>query len=268
MLEYVQTASLTTLALVVSAAFIGLTVVSSAMGYALEHLMRAKPIFAVPLDPGQTRFELIGNLKFLAVALPSFTFALHAKLIHFVEGSAFATWLSFVAVYLGFQASYYVLHRGMHTRSLVRFHRWHHLSRVTTPLSGQSMSVVEALGWMVCYLLVPAAMSYVMPLSFNGWLLYMAYNVFGNIYGHSNVEPVPVIPGLRYTSLINNVFTYHSLHHARWTGHYGFATTLFDRMFNSEWEDWQELHQRTATGNPLPSLKTRGRTGGPPCPPS
>jgi sterol desaturase/sphingolipid hydroxylase (fatty acid hydroxylase superfamily) len=113
---------------------------------------------------------------------------------------------------------------------------------------------------MFCYLGVPAVMSVVAPLSFNGWLMYMVYNVFGNIFGHSNVEMVPVLPGLRYTSLVNNVFTYHSLHHARWTGHYGFATALADRIFGTEWDDWMELHQRTSSGHPLTNLKVRGDT--------
>jgi hypothetical protein len=41
---------------------------------------------------------------------------------------------------VGFQAFYWTLHRAM-LQHLLFVHRWHHRSRVTTPLSGQSMSV-------------------------------------------------------------------------------------------------------------------------------
>ena len=258
MTDFVETAELPELMLVVALCFVGLTVISSASGYALEYFLRGRRIWALPLDANQTRTELIGNLVFLAIAIASFSVVLHLRVITFGADTALATALTFLAMYFGFHAAYYALHRALHIRALVRFHRWHHVSRVTTPLSGQSMSAVEAIGWMYCYLGVPAAMSVVAPLSFNGWLLYMVYNVFGNIFGHSNVEMVPVLPGLRYTSLVNNVFTYHSLHHARWTGHYGFATTLADRIFGTEWDDWMELHQRTASGHPLTNLKVRG----------
>jgi sterol desaturase/sphingolipid hydroxylase (fatty acid hydroxylase superfamily) len=257
-LHVVDSADFEELAWIVTASFLGLTLLSSALGYALEYALRERRVFALPLDPGQTRVELIGNLVFLAVAIPSFSVVLHLHLIRFADATALRTLLTFVAMYLGFQASYYALHRALHTRSLVRFHRWHHRSRVTTPLSGQSMDAVEAVGWMLCYLGVPALMSRALPLSFDGFFLYILYNVFGNIFGHANVEPVPAMPGLRYFTLLNNVFTFHSLHHARWTAHYGFATALFDRIFGTEWDDWMALHRSTSTGHPLPSLHTRG----------
>ena len=148
-----------------------------------------------------------------------------------------------------------VLHRAMHGKALVRFHRWHHKSRVTTPLSGQSVSFVEALGWAVGYALLPALASQLVPISAEGWAAYLAFNIFGNMVGHSNVELVPRTPGLWYSALFSNAFVYHSLHHARWTGHYSFQAALMDRLFGTEWKDWLALHAEIAAGKPLRSLK-------------
>jgi hypothetical protein len=62
--------------------------------------------------------------------------------------------------------------------------------------------------------------------------------------------------------LLANAFVYHALHHARWTGHYGFAAALMDRAFGTGWPDWFELHERVATGHPLTSLRQRGPSMG------
>lgn len=260
MRNWVQHADLATLAQAVTCVFLALTVAGTLAGYLLEFVFSRRRIWALPLDPGQLRGELLGNLVFLAVIIPTFTVVLAGDVVRYRDDTGFAVAGTFVAIFVTFQIYYYGLHRALHHRRLVRFHRWHHRSRITTPLSGQSMSFVEALGWMGGYVAVPAALSYISPISFDGWALYIAYNVLGNISGHANVEPIPRIPGLRYTSLISNVFTYHALHHARWTGNYGFATTLMDRICHTEWPDWSELHAHTAHGDALTNLRARGES--------
>ena len=195
---------------------------------------------------------------FLAITCATFTAALASGVTRFGSDSLAHSLITFAAIALGFQVYYYALHRVMHRRSLVRFHRWHHVSRVTTPLSGQSMSAVEALFWMVGYVGLPVAFSRLVPISAAGWAAYMAYNVLGNIVGHANVELVPRLRHVRWTALLSNAFVYHALHHARWNGHYGFAAALMDRLCGTEWPDWPELHERTATGRPLEDLRERG----------
>jgi Delta7-sterol 5-desaturase len=258
MTGWLQTASVGTLALWVSAFFVALTVFSLACGFALERALPRRKIWALPLDPGQLRHELIGNVVFLAVTNTAFTLALASRATRFGDDSFARATATFLALALGFQLFYYGLHRAMHRRSLVRFHRWHHVSRVTTPLSGQSMSAVEALGWMVGYVALPVALSQLVPISAAGWLAYMTFNVFGNIVGHANVEAVPHTPLLRWSALLGNAFVYHALHHARWNGHYSFAAALMDRLFGSEWPDWLELNARVGAGRPLTNLHERG----------
>jgi Delta7-sterol 5-desaturase len=38
--------------------------------------------------------------------------------------------------------------------------------------------------------------------------------------------------------------TYHSLHHSRYTGNYGLGTRILDRLFDTEWEDYEPLYER------------------------
>lgn len=167
--------------------------------------------------------------------------------------------LTFFGCFYGFEVYYYLLHRAMHTRALIRFHREHHESHVTTPLTAFSMSFVEGLGWIGGYVSGPLLLALLgAPVSLPGFALYLVGNYWGNIGGHVNTEFFPAAVGQRKNSWLVHPIIYHSLHHARYTGHYGFGTTFMDRWFNSEWSDWSRLHTRVLSGSPLPSLKHRG----------
>jgi Delta7-sterol 5-desaturase len=251
-------ASLPVLFGIALAYFAGLTIVSVPLGLLLERLMPRRRIMNVPLAEGQLRFELLGNLVFVAVAASTFTAVLASRAVRIGAPSLARDLTTFLALAVGFQIFYYALHRAMHHRSLVRFHRWHHRSHVTTPLSGQSMSFVEACGWMLGYAGLPLLMSLVVPIGFWGWIGYITFNVFGNIVGHSNVEMKVFSPGIWWGSVLAPPYMYHSLHHARWTGHYGFATSWVDRLFGTEWKDWPVLYRRIVAGQPIKSLKERG----------
>lgn len=240
------------------AAHLAVTLFGSAVGFAVERLVPRRRIFAVPLFEGQYRFELLGNAVFLAVTAATLTVTLRAGAIRFVEGSATRDAVTFGAMLVGFQVLYWFLHRAMHLRALVPIHRWHHRSQVTTPLTGQSMSVGEAALWMLGYAAVPALVSQLVPLGFAGWAAYLAFNVFGNVFGHANVECILPLGASRAATLFGNVFTFHALHHARWTGHYGFMAAGMDRLMKTEWADWPALYARVDRGEALTSLKQRG----------
>ncbi len=256
--EFLQNADALTLVLYVAAFFGGLTLLALAQGFALERALAAKRrIFDVPLAKGQHRFEAIGNLVFVSVAVATISLLLKLGWFRF-EGGWVRGVATFFGCMLGFQAFYYWLHRAMHQKPLLRFHRWHHRSQVTTPLSGQSVGFVEAVGWMLGYAVLPLLVSQLVPISFYGWAGYLAFNVMGNIVGHANVEPNGPVFANRQIIWFVNPFVFHSLHHARWTGHYSFQAGTMDRLFKTEWHDWPELFTRISEGRPLKSLKDRG----------
>lgn len=253
--------SVPALGALVLAFFGGMTLVALAIGFGVERLLPKKKIFAVPLAKGQYRFEAIGNIAFLAIATLAVTAALRGDAIRFGESSTERSAATFFAMLVSFQIFYWTLHRAMHTRRLLFMHRWHHRSRVTTPLSGQSMHVLEACAWMLGYVGLPIVLSRIAPLSFNGWVAYLAFSVFGNIVGHANVEPTARFAATRAASLFANPFVYHSLHHARWTVNFAFQASVMDRLLSTEAEDWPELYERVISGRPLVRLDERGNAG-------
>lgn len=256
--ESLRDASLPVIVSVVAAFFGLLTMGNVVLGFVMERIVPKRKIFAVPLAHGQLGFELTGNLVFLAVTVVTFTAALSSGVIRFGEDSVLRSLATFAALLLGFQVFYYFLHRAMHTRPLLWMHRWHHRSQVTTALSAQSMSVFEALAWMLGYVGLPLAFSLVVPIGFWGYVAYMVFNVSGNIVGHANVELAGAASATRAATLFANPWVFHALHHARWTGHYGFQAALMDRLGGTEFGDWPALYQRVAAGKPLETLKARG----------
>jgi lathosterol oxidase len=246
----VRLAALTALVFTAVAAFTGLAL-------ALERRSASRTIFAIPVPPGQRRREFNNSVVFLALLALAATFYLDR--VDWSGHGWAAGLVTFFACWFGFDAYYYFLHRAMHTRLLIRIHREHHASHVTTPLTAFSTSVPECLGWLVGYALAPTLLTAlgvgVHPL---GFAAYMLYNFWGNVLGHINAEVIPAFVGRRVHSWTAHPIVYHSLHHARYTGHYSFCATFMDRTCGSEWPDWPALHARVLAGAPMTSLKHRG----------
>lgn len=254
---WLRAASLPVLGVVMLAFFASLTLVSVAIGFLYERLLRHRRIWNLPLKRGQLAFEARSNVPFVFVQAAAFTGALGSGLLRLSDGGS--ALLTAAAMHVVFQLYYYGLHRAMHHPALLRIHRHHHFSQVTTPLSGQSVSIAEALGWALGYVGAPLLLSQVVEVSALGVASYLAFNVYGNIVGHANFEvlrrPLATSHPL---ALFVPPFLFHALHHARWTGHYGFAGAWTDRVFRTEWSDWSDLEGRIQDGTPLASLKERG----------
>src|SRR4051812_2408952 len=109
-----QSLSLLKLALTLLAFFVSCTLLSTAVGFAMERLLAHRRVFAIPLFPGQYRFELRGNLVFLTIVTAAFTAALGTGIVRFGPSSFLRNTLTFLALVLGFQVYYWMLHRLMH----------------------------------------------------------------------------------------------------------------------------------------------------------
>jgi lathosterol oxidase len=236
----------------------GLVAAATAAGFALEARLGAtRRIFDVPLKEGQYRWELLGTLRF--VAMGAFAFAGLLRVVPFAEETPSSIAVTFFFCWFGFETYYWCLHRGMHLRPFYRFHRYHHESRVTTPLTGYSMSTVESLGWLVGLIGVPLLLAQFTPISLIGFFAYHAlYQVAGNVIGHANVDFFPAALEKRANTWISHPIVYHSLHHARFNNHYSFGSSFMDRLMGTEWTDWPELHARVIRGEPLEKLSVRG----------
>lgn len=245
--------------LVLAAILHGVAATCVALAFVVERRLAARRIFAVPLPAGQHRRELLNGLVFLALLSIAACAYLGSGLVDWSGNGWASALVTFFACWFGFDAYYYALHRAMHTRHLIRFHREHHLSHVTTPLTAFSMSTPECLGWIVGYAYVPLLLTALgLAVHPTAFAVYLLYNLSGNVFGHINSEFIPTSLATRAQTWTSHPVVYHSLHHARYTGNYSFCATFMDRLCGSEYRDWPALHARVVAGDPLTSLKQRG----------
>lgn len=244
-----------------AALFFGMAAAFTGLGFAIERLFGQRRIFAIALPRGQYLRELRNGLVFLTLLTIAATLYVGAGWVDWSGSGVGSGLVTFGLCWFGFEAYYYLLHRAMHTRALIRVHREHHLSHINTPLTAFSTSVPECLGWIVGYTFVPLLMTgLALPVHPLGLLAYLFYNFSGNVIGHVNCEIFPAIVGRRSASWLAHPIIYHALHHARYTGHYAFGASFMDRTFGSEWNDWPDLHAQVLAGSPMTSLKQRGRS--------
>jgi sterol desaturase/sphingolipid hydroxylase (fatty acid hydroxylase superfamily) len=125
---------------------------------------------------------------------------------------------------------------------------------VANPITAISFSIIERvifIGGVIGFL---GLVSLLVPLSRPGILSFAVFAYIANVLGHSNVEFVPArfaksrLGGLFYTP------SFHSMHHARYHGHYGLFTTVLDRWFNTYFEDYPAVYDRAVAGEGLERL--------------
>jgi lathosterol oxidase len=258
MVDFVEGLGYTELVLLCGAFVAGLIAFNVAIGFGLEVALGAKRrIWDLPRAEGQLRWELVGNLRFIVMA--AFSFAGLLFVAPLAEEGLLTIGMTFAVCWTGFEIYYWGLHRAMHWGPLYRFHRYHHDSRVTSPLTGYSMSTVESVGWLVGLVGIPLLLSWITPISLVGLVAYHAsYQISGNVIGHANVDFFPAAAAKRANSWMVHPTTYHALHHARYNNHYSFGSSFMDRLLGTEWPDWPELHARIRSGEPLRKLTVRG----------
>jgi sterol desaturase/sphingolipid hydroxylase (fatty acid hydroxylase superfamily) len=140
---------------------------------------------------------------------------------------------------------HYFSHRALHTRPLLWIHREHHKSVLPSPFTAISFSFPEKLIFNLGILGALSAIDSFVRLNFYGiagW--YISY-LFINSYGHANFE----IKSSRFLNGMGRVLsstTYHSMHHARYTGNYGLGTRILDWIFGTEWDDYEKVFEQVA----------------------
>jgi Delta7-sterol 5-desaturase len=239
--------------------FVALTLLSLAVGFAVERRTQARgrKVFDIALKPGQLRKEALGNLLWHLLWCPVFAWVLAQGWLRFGDGLG-RELLTFVGLAFAFQAYYWFLHRAMHLKKLMFMHRWHHDSLVTTPLTGFSMHPLEGIGWCVGFLGPALLASTFTEIGAYGFMAFLAFNWYGNIIGHANADFMPDFSTVRaYNRVIANPISYHCLHHARFKGHYSFATSWADELFGTQFPDWIDVARRVQRGEPLRKLNER-----------
>src|SRR5262249_11997780 len=83
---------------------------------------------------------------------------------------------------------------------------------------------------------------------------YIGYLVI-NSFSHANFELKSKDYNRRLGQLLTST-TNQSPHHPRYTGNYGLGTRVLDRLFRTEWDDYEQLYERISRERkPLGKLK-------------
>ena len=124
---------------------------------------------------------------------------------------------------------FWINHRLLHTRRLVRYHGDHHRSVVTTPWSTYSFHPIEAL-MLGNIILLPMLVH-----DFYFWSLASVpvLSLILNLIGHSNYDFFPSVSDTHPLAASRR----HHLHHARPAGNYGFALAFMDQLMRTRVAD-------------------------------
>jgi lathosterol oxidase len=213
-----------------------------------------RTIYSLSIAPEQIRRELKNSLH-----APT-----HAVILAgFVALGCFAqrTWMSGVAsaaiTIVWAEIWHYVSHRAMHLRALHWIHAEHHKSHLNSPFTAISFAFTEKLLFDLGLLGVLALVDRVVPLNMFGIATWYVGYLAINSFSHANFE----LKSEGYNRWLGKALTsttYHALHHSRYTGNFGLGTRFLDRLFKTEWEDYERLYDRiTVDQKPLARLSEK-----------
>ena len=219
-------------------------------------------IYDLPIKPEQIRRELRNSIHapLHAVILAGFLL-----LGLFQNTSVLSFFLTALLTTIWAEIWHYASHRAFHVKRFHWIHVEHHKSHLNSWLTAISFSFTEKLVFDLGLLGVLAILDRFVSLNFFGiaaW--YIGYLII-NSFSHANFEFRPK----SYNHLFGKVLTtttYHSLHHSRYTGNYGLGTRILDRIFGTEWEDYERLYDRVSAETPL--TKLREKVDAPDAPPA
>jgi Delta7-sterol 5-desaturase len=165
--------------------------------------------------------------------------------------------LSLITTFVWSEIWHYSSHRAYHVKSLHWIHVEHHRSSLNTPFTGLSFSFLENLIFNTGLLVPLAIVDHFLSLNFYGIATWYIGYIYINSYSHANYELKPKRFNRTFGRVLTSA-TYHSLHHSRYTGNYGLGTRFMDRIFGTEWDDYEAVYDRVSVeGRPLAKLREK-----------
>lgn len=150
--------------------------------------------------------------------------------------------LTYVMMFFLHDAYFYAIHRLMHHPRLFKsIHLIHHKSTNPSPWTSYAFHPLEA----VLETGIIPLIAFAFPAHGTAIGLFMLFQFVYNVYGHLGYELYP--KGFHKTRVGRwvNTSVAHNLHHGRFHGNYGLYTLIWDRLFGTLREDYDETYQRT-----------------------
>ncbi|MFK8045648.1 MAG: sterol desaturase family protein [Crocinitomicaceae bacterium] len=178
-----------------------------------------------PLFKHQLKFEMLNSAWSIIIfglygTLIVFLFRQNILTLSFSGGVMILIDLVILAIWN--EIHFFVGHKLMHSKQLLKFHRTHHKSVVVTPFSTYSFHPVESL-IMGSVMIIP-----MLFYTFEIWslIVFPIYHLFFNTVGHTNTQLI------NRGKLSSTISGRHNSHHTKYSINYGFVSTLTDRVFN------------------------------------
>jgi len=213
-------------------------------------------IYAIPITKEQIKREIKNSIHTPIHAVILYIFV---WLKFFTNDTLVSFVISLLLATIWVETWHYLSHRLFHVPRFHWIHVEHHKSHLSSPFTALSFSFTEKLVFNLGILTVLGIVDRFYSLSFFGiatW--YVGYLVI-NSFSHANFE-VKSAHFQRWAGRILTSTTYHALHHSRYANNYGLGTRVFDRIFRTEWADYDPLFEQVAEGRPLTRLGEKMET--------
>ena len=179
--------------------------------------------------------ELLGNPHIGPYTTRYNTIADHGWVYYF---------LAFPLMFLMHDTYFYFTHRLMHHKKLFRwFHLVHHQSVNPSPWAAYAFHPLEAVvevGIVVVFL-------FTIPIHKTHLLIFFLMMIVYNVYGHLGYELYPKgFSKSRFGKWINTSVN-HNQHHQYFKGNYGLYFLIWDRVFGTVREDYDEKFEEVKT---------------------
>ncbi len=156
-------------------------------------------------------------------------------------------WLAFPLMFFMHDVYFYCTHRLMHHKKLFRiFHLLHHKSTNPSPWAAYAFHPLEAL--------VEAGIFFIFlftipmhPLHIGLFFLFM---IVYNIYGHTGWEMYPKNFSRHWLGRWINTSINHNQHHQYFKGNYGLYTLIWDRLFGTIRNDYEDKFEEVKGRKP------------------
>ncbi|MFT6856582.1 MAG: lathosterol oxidase [Cyclobacteriaceae bacterium] len=180
-------------------------------------------------------FSVIAVLTFTVLAPYSLLIAdINANSIGYHVGT-------FVLMFFLHDLYFYGIHRFMHLpKYYKRFHRVHHQSTNPSPWTAYAFHPLES----ILEGLILTIIAFTIPSHRLVVIIFFLFQIVYNVYGHLGYELYP--KGFHKTMIGKwvNTSVAHNLHHHKFSGNYGLYTLIWDRIFGTLREEYDEAFEK------------------------